>query len=142
MDTPGDYTYEIDWNGDGQVDERIDGPGSGMEVTHLYDAEGKATVLARAYPRLGGNPGVDLHTVQTEILASRDDAVWIGGTTEANDIIVEQLAASQDCGSSSTGSHPPFRSPFASLSSVGRVTIKSRWRPMWTRRSMPIPETM
>ena len=111
VDTPGDYRYEIDWNGDGQVDELMDGLGSGMEVSHLYDEAGLATILVRAYPRFGGNPGVDLHPVRTEILASRDNTVWIGGTATADDILVEQMPAAKGLrvvldGTSSTVAQP------------------------------------
>lgn len=47
------FTYEIDWDGDGSVDETVNGP-SGLTVDHVFTSGGSTTVIVNAIDKDGG----------------------------------------------------------------------------------------
>jgi PKD repeat protein len=53
VDQAAGFTYAIDWDGDGTVDQTITGPGE-VQVTHTYSAAGTFTVRVTATDKDGG----------------------------------------------------------------------------------------
>lgn len=49
-DQNADFTFDIDWNGDGTIDETVTGP-SGLQVEHTFEVYGAQRVLVTAWDR-------------------------------------------------------------------------------------------
>lgn len=87
LDTPNDlaagFTFRIDWNGDGIVDETAAGP-SGTIVNHIFSAAGATNVRVFAEDAAGGAGPVSIQPVSVVPYALRQngasvDLIW-GGT--------------------------------------------------------------
>lgn len=50
IDQNADFTFDIDWNGDGSIDETVTGP-SGLQVEHTFEVYGAQRVLVTAWDR-------------------------------------------------------------------------------------------
>jgi len=93
VDTAAGFTFNIDWNGDGTVDQTVTGP-SGTVVTHVYETEGANTVKVTATDKDGGVSNEVSQTVEVKVATLMDDPLnpgkkllAVGGTT-GNDTIV------------------------------------------------------
>jgi len=53
-DMAGAFDYQIDWNGDGVIDEVASGPAAGVSVSHVFLESGDYSVRARAVDGDGG----------------------------------------------------------------------------------------
>jgi Ca2+-binding RTX toxin-like protein len=82
-DAAAGFTFDIDWDNDGVVDETIPataGNGAGVEVTHVFDSEGTFTVSVTATDKDGGvsEPAtLDVTISPTSVV---DGVLTIGGT--------------------------------------------------------------
>lgn len=90
VDLPGEYVYEIDWNGDGVVDESVPGEHAGIQVSHAFPEVGQYTIFVRAYP-VDGQPGFAFQGLETEIFGVWGDTLHVGGTSDNDRVIVTQL---------------------------------------------------
>jgi Ca2+-binding RTX toxin-like protein len=86
-DAAAGFTYEIDWNNDGTVDETVVG-GASVEVTRAYTDEGSHTISVTATDKdLGESTAVTLTTTVTAFAIQPDPgdptktALVVGGTT-------------------------------------------------------------
>ncbi len=94
IDQSAGFTYQIDWDGDGTVDQTVAGP-DGAEVSHTYTDVGSYTVHLTATDKDGGTSAVVTHSIAIEALAFQPDpadptktALVVGGTTDADSIVV------------------------------------------------------
>lgn len=94
VDTAAGFTFNVDWNGDGTVDQTVTGP-SGTVVTHVYTTEGTNTVKVTATDKDGGVSNVASQTVEVKVATLMDDPLnpgyqllAIGGTTGNDKIVV------------------------------------------------------
>jgi ELWxxDGT repeat protein len=86
-DQAGLFTYSIDWNNDGVVDQTIVGAGAGVTVSHVYSDVGSYTVGVQAMDKDGGvsalatkSISVSAWALQTDdVDSSKTNLVW-GGT--------------------------------------------------------------
>jgi subtilisin family serine protease len=85
VDQADNFTYAIDWDGNGTVDQSVVGPGSGVQVAHAYFASNSYTVRVTATDKDGGASAAASQTVGITDYALRDDGqghldlIW-GGT--------------------------------------------------------------
>ena len=70
-----DFTYQIDWDGDGQVDHTAVGPASGWEVAHSYATAGDYRIAVTATDK-DGDTGPSAEHVLT---ISDEGTAFIGG---------------------------------------------------------------
>jgi hypothetical protein len=87
------FTFDIDWDGDGTFDQSVFGL-DGLQVEHVYPAEGTYTVRVRATDQEGGVSDIATHTLTINVLELQADpgdptktALVVGGTT-GNDLIL------------------------------------------------------
>jgi len=83
------FTFNIDWDNDGVVDETVPaaaGNGAGVEVTHVFDSEGPFTVSVTATDKDGGISAPATLDVTISDTAVVDGVLTIGGT-DGNDVI-------------------------------------------------------
>ncbi len=79
------FTYNIDWDGNGSVDQTVVGPGSGVNVTRSFFTAGVTTVKVSATDRQSATGPVTNYPVTTSEYVLRDDGtgkidlIW-GGT--------------------------------------------------------------
>ncbi len=57
------FTYDIDWNGDGTVDQTISGP-DGLVVSHTFATAGTSTVIVTATDKDGGTSTQITHAIE------------------------------------------------------------------------------
>lgn len=53
-DNAASFTYNIDWDGNGSVDQTVGGPGAGVNVNHSYASAASYTIRATATDKDGG----------------------------------------------------------------------------------------
>lgn len=94
IDQAAGFTYQIDWDGDGMVDQTVAGP-DGVQVSHTYTDVGTYTVRMTATDKDGGTSAAVDRTITIEVLAFQPDpadptgtALVVGGTTGADSIVV------------------------------------------------------
>jgi len=87
------FTFDIDWNGDGVVDETVTGP-SGTVVTHTFSELGTNTISVTATDAGGATSLPAELTVEIKVAAIMDDPLNPGhtllavGGTDGNDTIL------------------------------------------------------
>jgi hypothetical protein len=96
VDQAANFTYRIDWNGDGIVDQVVVGPAS-INVAHTFAQPGPVKVRVWATDRdNGASPIVSAQIavagVALESNAGLTDLIW-GGTSGADQVSFEQLDA-------------------------------------------------
>jgi Ca2+-binding RTX toxin-like protein len=85
QDQAANFTYRIDWDGNGTIDQTVVGPGSGMTLTRQFFASGNHTVKATATDKDGGQSVLSEKIVSVTDYVLRDDGtgkldlIW-GGT--------------------------------------------------------------
>ena len=62
-DMQAEFTYHIDWDGDGEVDQTIVGPATGVQVDHSYETAGDYTIVVTATDKDGDTGPAAQHTV-------------------------------------------------------------------------------
>lgn len=91
IDQAANFTFNIDWDGNGTTDQTIVGP-SGTQVTHTFATPGAVTVRVTATDKDGGVSAVATLPVTVASTGIVNGVLLIGGTT-ANDVIyVKQLS--------------------------------------------------
>jgi hypothetical protein len=80
------FTYRVDWNGDGTVDEVLAGPASGIAIEHVFPVMGNYNVVATATDRNGAISNPATHAVDIRAVALIGSDLFVGGTA-ANDRI-------------------------------------------------------
>lgn len=91
VDQAAGFTFEIDWNGDGTVDETVIGP-SGTTVTHVFPEDGPVSVMLSATDKDGGE-GTWAKAVTVQAWALQPDSINPGltnlvfGGSEDDDLI-------------------------------------------------------
>jgi Ca2+-binding RTX toxin-like protein len=92
VDTAAGFTFNVDWNGDGTVDQTVSGT-SGTVVTHSFSTEGTFNVTVTATDKDGGVSAPALLGVTVKAAAVMDDPLNPGhkllavGGTDGNDWI-------------------------------------------------------
>jgi Ca2+-binding RTX toxin-like protein len=88
------FTFEIDWDADGTIDQTVIGP-SGMTVQHAYPEAGAHTMRVTATDKDGGVSPAATATVAVTAAAIAPDpldpekvALFVGGTTHDDLIVV------------------------------------------------------
>jgi len=85
VDQASDFTYAIDWDGNGTIDQTIVGPGSGVTLAHTFVASGNYPVRLTVTDKDGGQNQSLVQNIEVTDYALRDDGqgsvdlVW-GGT--------------------------------------------------------------
>jgi hypothetical protein len=86
------FTYDIDWDGNGTVDQTVTGP-DGLVVEHIFPTAGTFTIRVTATDKDGGVSDEATHTIAITAVALQPDpddpsktALVAGGTT-GNDVI-------------------------------------------------------
>ncbi|MBX9579112.1 MAG: right-handed parallel beta-helix repeat-containing protein [Gemmataceae bacterium] len=94
----GPFTFAIDWDGNGSVDQTVTGP-SGTTVTHTYPDTGSYTVGVTATDGPGCTSGVaqaavtiSVARVMTDPCDASKQSLFVGGTTGADAIVVSPAA--------------------------------------------------
>ena len=93
VDQAAGFSYAIDWDGNGTVDQTVAGP-SGTVVTHTFAVEGTNTVTVTATDKDGGVSAPVTESVVIKAVALMDDPLNPGhqllavGGTAGNDTIV------------------------------------------------------
>ena len=82
---PGNYTYRIDWDGDGVIDQTALGTES-LVLPYAYASEGEVSLAVTAVSDTGVTAGPATHDVRTMIATIIDGDLHVGGTT-GNDSI-------------------------------------------------------
>jgi hypothetical protein len=88
-DAAAGFTYNIDWNNDGVVDETVPaapGNGAGVDVNHVFDTTGTFTVSVTATDKDGGVSAPATLTVTIATTALIDGVLHVGGTS-GDDVI-------------------------------------------------------
>ncbi|MDB5386132.1 MAG: cya 3, partial [Planctomycetaceae bacterium] len=88
------FTFSIDWNGDGVVDQTVIGP-SGTKVTHEFNDPGLYQVRVTATPIGSATPGITatapVSVVRTLLL---DGVLYLGGTSQNDIITISRVSSS------------------------------------------------
>jgi Ca2+-binding RTX toxin-like protein len=87
VDQAAGFTFRIDWDGNGTIDETVVGP-SGVQVERVFPKEGANTVRVTAVDKDGGVSGVATHSINVAVAAVQADALdpakrvlVVGGST-------------------------------------------------------------
>jgi Ca2+-binding RTX toxin-like protein len=87
------FTFGIDWNGDGTVDQTVQGA-SGIQVPHIFTQKGSYSIQVTATDKDGGKSSAVTHVtnaltavLETDPVDGTKSALFVGGTT-GNDTIV------------------------------------------------------
>ncbi|MBW3541220.1 MAG: PKD domain-containing protein [Planctomycetes bacterium] len=80
------FTFQIDWDGDGLVDQTVAGP-SGTEVEHTYATAGSRTIGVTATDKDGGESALATHTIDIVHAAVQDGDLAVGGTSGDDQIV-------------------------------------------------------
>lgn len=74
-DNAASFTYDIDWDGNGSVDQTVVGPGGGVNVNHSYAAAAAYTLRATATDKDGGVSPLAMHAVTINSTVTTEVAV-------------------------------------------------------------------
>lgn len=94
IDESEDIIYEIDWNGDGRIDQVEVGPASGIEVQHIFPVAGDFEVTVYATDKDGStspDPAIEPITVSVFGLVPNEEGwedLYFGGTHLADRIVI------------------------------------------------------
>jgi Ca2+-binding RTX toxin-like protein len=112
----GPFTINIDWDGDGTVDQIVTGP-SGTTVQHVYTDAGTDTVKVTAAdsdgctsPVATTSLDVGIARLEDDPLAAGQQALYVGGSTGNDTIVLSPTAGGQvqvQINGSSVGSFAP-----------------------------------
>jgi Ca2+-binding RTX toxin-like protein len=83
-DAAAGFTYNIDWNNDGVVDETVPaapGNGAGVNISHVFGTLGTFTVSVTATDKDGGVSAPATLTVTISTTALIDGVLYVGGTS-------------------------------------------------------------
>jgi Ca2+-binding RTX toxin-like protein len=83
-DADAGFTFHIDWDNDGVVDETVAataGNGAGVEVTHVFETTGTFTISVTATDKDGGVSEPATLEVTVSSFAVVDGVLYVGGTT-------------------------------------------------------------
>lgn len=102
VDTAAGFSWQIDWNGDGTLDQTVTGS-SGLTVDHVFQTEGTFTVQVTATDKDGGTSAVVSQVVTIKIVDVQDDPLnpgqqllAIGGTTRNDRINIVPVGRTGD----------------------------------------------
>jgi VCBS repeat-containing protein len=88
-DEAAEFTYFVDWNGDGSIDEEISAP-DGHQAEHTYDANGNYTIRVRARDKdLATGPEVS-HALEIVSAMVDENDLIVGGTSGDDFININQ----------------------------------------------------
>jgi hypothetical protein len=88
VDQAGNFTFKIDWDGDGTVDDTITGP-SGTVVTHTFTTAGNLTIKVIAADKDGTLSPVATKSITVTPFLFQDGILSIGGTSGNDQIRVK-----------------------------------------------------
>jgi Ca2+-binding RTX toxin-like protein len=88
IDQAANFTYQIDWNGDGRVDETVNGPAP-TQVSHVFTTDGNYNVWVKATDIDGGTSVVVTQAISVAPAIIDGDDVVVGGT-DGTDVVVVQ----------------------------------------------------
>lgn len=91
VDQAANFTFNIDWDGNGSTDQTIVGP-SGTQVTHTFADAGAVTVRVTATDKDGGVSAAATLPVTVASTGIVDGVLLVGGTTASDKIFVKQLS--------------------------------------------------
>jgi PKD repeat protein len=91
VDQAGTFTYQIDW-GDGSTDT-VQGPASGVQVTHVFTAVGPSTVSVTATDKDNGTGAAASQAVSVVAAELQDGDLFVGGTTGDDHITIQPADA-------------------------------------------------
>lgn len=75
IDQANDFTYDIDWDGDGAVDETLVGPGAGVTATQVFEDVGVHTIRVTATDSQGATSAIaarEINVVAYALVANGD----------------------------------------------------------------------
>jgi len=87
VDQVAEFDFEVDWDGDGTVDQTVTGPAS-LEVEHVFPDGGDFAVRVTAIDKDQGESEEVTHVIQILATVKRDGKVVAGGTTGSDEITV------------------------------------------------------
>jgi hypothetical protein len=87
IDQSADFTYRIDWNGDGSVDQTVIGPAS-LQVGHVFPTAGAFNVRVTATDIDGGQSAAATQAIAIYDAIILDGNIAVGGTDSDDTIIV------------------------------------------------------
>lgn len=94
VDQAADFTFHIDWNGDGTTDQTVVGP-SGTVVTHVFETAGDVTVKVKATDKDGAVSSVVSKSISVASFTFQDGMLVVGGTSDEDQIRVKDLGDGQ-----------------------------------------------
>jgi hypothetical protein len=89
-DQAGNFTFGIDWNGDGTVDQTVVGP-SGTVVTHAFTTVGTSIVRVTATDKDSTTSSVVTKSVTVAPFTFIDGILTVGGTSSKDSIKIKDL---------------------------------------------------
>ncbi|MDB5386251.1 MAG: cya 3 [Planctomycetaceae bacterium] len=90
VDQAANFTFHIDWNGDGTTEDTIVGP-SGTVVTHAFSTAGDTTIKVTATDKDGATSSVVSKSISVAPILFQDGVLSIGGTSGNDQIRVKDL---------------------------------------------------
>ena len=87
IDQSADFTYRIDWNGDGSVDQTVIGPAS-LQVGHVFPTAGAFNVRVTATDIDGGQSAAATQAITIYNAIIVDGNIAVGGTDSDDTVIV------------------------------------------------------
>ncbi|MBW3540325.1 MAG: hypothetical protein KY476_08645 [Planctomycetes bacterium] len=82
VDQAAGFSFQIDWEGDGTVDQTVSGP-SGLQLDHVYGEIGTYTMRVTATDKDGGESAAATHMIDVTVVALQDDDCHLGQTALA-----------------------------------------------------------
>jgi uncharacterized delta-60 repeat protein len=79
VDQAASFTFQIDWDGNGSIDETLTGP-SGLEVTHIFPLARTYTIIVTARDKDGGTSAPVSQSLRVAVAQMQGDDLAIGGT--------------------------------------------------------------
>lgn len=104
VDQAAGFTYQIDWDGNGAVDQTVAGL-SGIQSSHVFSREGRYFVRVTAVDKNGGESSEAIHPIVVKTVAYQQDpsdpaktALVIGGTTKSDLIVISGVSSGRNGG--------------------------------------------
>ncbi len=94
IDRAGAFTYQIDWDGDGLIDQAVSGT-SPIEVDHTYPNAGNSRLVLTIRDSAGAVSAAAVHRLTVSAFAQKGHVVWIGGTPASDDVSVRSRGKSR-----------------------------------------------
>ena len=86
VDQAARFTYQIDWNGDGSDVTTVDGPASGVVLSHVYESLGSVSLMFTATDHDGDQSPAASHDLTVQPFAVQNGNVYVGGTLGSDSI--------------------------------------------------------